>query len=98
MEEAQFSLGVIDNADAEGNRQVHITAAVYVSSCDCAASGTNVGVVTKTVDIIDDDGPSWGLAAAKPTLLEGDGQGVLLTVRRNTETGKTTKKQKRPFS
>ena len=87
VEEAQFSLGVIDNADAEGNRQVHITAAVYVSSCDCAASGTNVGVVTKTVDIIDDDGPSLGLAAAKPTLLEGDGQGVLLTVRRNTETG-----------
>ena len=87
--ETQFSLGVIDNADAEGNRQVHITAAVYVSSCDCAASGTNVGVVTKVVNIIDDDGPSLGLAASNSTLLEGDEEGIVLTVKRNTGTDGT---------
>ena len=87
--EAQFSLGVIDNADAEGNRQVNITAAVYVSSCDCAASGTNVGVVTKAVNIIDDDGPSLGLAASNSTLLEGDEEGIVLTVKRNTGTDGT---------
>ena len=86
VEEAQFSLGVIDNADAEGSRQVNITAAVYVASCDCAASGTNVGVVTKAIDIIDDDGPSLGLVASKSTLLEGDEEGIVLTVKRNTGT------------
>ena len=85
-EEAQFSLGAIDNADADGSRQVNITAAVYVSSCNCAATGTSIGVVTKTIEIIDDDGPALSLNAQKPALLEGDESGNTITVSRNTDT------------
>ena len=85
-DEVQFSLGVTDNADAEGSRIVNITAAVYVSSCDCAATGTSVGVVSKAVEIIDDDGPALTLTAQQSTLLEGDDNGATLTVSRNTAT------------
>lgn len=85
-DEVQFSLGVTDNADAEGSRIVNITAAVYVSSCDCAATGTSVGVVSKAVEIIDDDGPALTLTAQQSTLLEGDDNGATLTVSRNTTT------------
>ncbi len=85
-EEAQFSLGAIDNADADGSRKVNITAAVYVSSCNCAATGTSIGVVTKTIEIIDDDGPALSLNAQKPALLEGDESGNTITVSRNTDT------------
>lgn len=86
VEEAQFSLGVIDNAIVDGDRQVNITAAVYVSSCSCSASGTSVGVVTKTIEIIDNDGPSLSVSSSKSTLLEGNEEGIVLTVTRNTDT------------
>ena len=86
VEEAQFSLGIIDNSNAEGNRTVNITAAVYISSCDCAATGTNVGIVSKAIEIIDDDGPALSVTSSKSTLLEGDEKGTVITIRRNTKT------------
>lgn len=86
VEQMQFSLGIVDNATAEGDRQVNITAAVYVASCSCAASGTSVGAVTRTIEIIDDDGPSLSVSASKSTLLEGDEGGIVLTIARNTDT------------
>lgn len=86
VEQMQFSLGIVDNATAEGDRRVNITAAVYVASCSCAASGTSVGAVTRTIEIIDDDGPSLSVSASKSTLLEGDEGGIVLTVARNTDT------------
>lgn len=85
-EEAQFSLGIIDNAIVDGDRQVNITAAVYVSSCSCSGSGTSVGAVTKTIEIIDNDGPSLNVSSSKSTLLEGSEEGIMLTITRNTST------------
>lgn len=88
VEEVQFSLGVIDNAVVEGDRTVRLTAAVYVSSCNCSATGTSVGVVTKAIEITDNDGPSLGVTSSKSTLLEGNANGIVLTVTRNTSTEK----------
>lgn len=88
VEETQFSLGIIDNAIVDGDRQVNITAAVYVSSCSCSASGTSVGVVTKTIEVIDNDGPSLEITSSQSTLLEGDEEGIILTITRNTDTSK----------
>lgn len=84
VDEVQFTLGVVDNANVDGDRAVNITAAVYVSSCSCSAQGSSVGVVTKAIEIIDDDGPSLGVMSSRSTLLEG-GE-VVLTVTRNTGT------------
>ncbi|WP_278744226.1 InlB B-repeat-containing protein [Muribaculum intestinale] len=83
---AEFSIGVIDNNLVDGDRNVDITAAVYISSCSCAATGTGAGVVTKPVRIIDNDGPALSIESAKSTILEGDSEGILLTVSRNTDT------------
>ncbi len=84
VDEVQFALGVVDNANVDGDRTVNITAAVYVASCSCSASGSSAGAVTKAVEITDNDGPSLGVTSSKPTLLEG-GE-VVLTVTRNTST------------
>lgn len=88
VEELQFSIGVIDNAIVDGDRQVNITAAVYVSSCSCSAAGNSAGVVTKTIGIVDDDGPSLGVVSSQSTLLEGNEDGITLTITRNTDTSK----------
>lgn len=84
VDEVQFSLGIVDNAIVDGDRKVNITAAVYVSSCSCSALGSSTGSVTKTIEIIDDDGPSLGVTSSKSTLLEGGD--VVLTITRNTKT------------
>lgn len=88
VEEVQFSMGVVDNATVDGDRKVNITAAVYVSSCSCSASGSSVGKVTKVIEIIDNDGPSLGIVSSKSTLLEGNDDGIALTITRNTDTSK----------
>ena len=46
--EAQFTIGVIDNNQVDGAQTFTVTAAVYISSCSCSASGTSAGVVSKT--------------------------------------------------
>lgn len=84
VDEVQFSLGIVDNAIVDGDRKVNITAAVYVSSCSCSALGSSTGSVTKTIEIIDDDGPSLGVTSSKSTLLEGGD--VVLTITSNTKT------------
>lgn len=83
VEEAQLSIGVIDNSKVDTSRVVNITAAVYISSCSCSASGSSAGVVSKPVEIIDDDGPALSVAASQPTLLEGSGEGIVLAIKRN---------------
>lgn len=86
VDEVQFSLGVVDNAIVDGDRMVNITAAVYVSSCNCSALGSSASSVTKTIEIIDNDGPSLGVASSNSTLVEG-GE-IVLTITRNTNTDK----------
>lgn len=83
VEEAQLSIGVIDNSKVDTSRVVNLTAAVYISSCSCSASGSSAGVVSKPVEIIDDDGPALSVAASQPTLLEGSGEGIVLAIKRN---------------
>ena len=83
---AEFAIGTIDNAQKEGDRIVNVSAGVYVSSCNCAASGTTVGVSTVPVTILDDDGPTLTLSSSSSSLLEGKTDATTLTVKRNTGT------------
>jgi len=82
VEEAHLNLGPIDNATVDGDRVANITAAVYISSCSCNATGESAGVVTAQLTILDDDGPALKLTSAASTLLEGSS--TTLTVGRNT--------------
>ncbi|MBQ7690759.1 MAG: T9SS type A sorting domain-containing protein [Muribaculaceae bacterium] len=84
VDTAEFTLGVVDNAQVDGDRTVNITAAVYISSCSCQATGNEHGAVTVPVTIIDNDGPSLTLASTLSTVLEGGT--TVVTVTRNTGT------------
>lgn len=84
VEEVEFSIGVNDNLTVEGDRDVTITAAVYIQSCGCSPVGENAGVVRKEIHIIDNDGPSLTLTSSRSMMLEGAEEATILTVTRNT--------------
>jgi hypothetical protein len=86
VEEAQFTIGVIDNANMEGDRTIDVTASVYISSCNCSITGTSAGVVKAQLTILDDDGPSLKIVSSQTMLQEGKTNASILTVTRNTAT------------
>lgn len=81
-----FPLGVRDNVTMDGDRLVHIRAAVYITDCNCSSIGDRQSVVTDSITITDDDGPTLTLTTSKPTILEGDETGCNLIISRNTDT------------
>lgn len=80
--EAQFSLGVKDNVQKEGDRDIDITAAIYIPSCYCSALGMRAGNVTQTITVIDDDGAALTLKSRSTNLYEGTRDSTF-TVTRN---------------
>ena len=86
VSEAQFTIGAIDNALVDGEQEITVTAAIYISSCDCSASGTTAGVVAQTIKVLDDDGSALRLSSSKSMLLEGADEATVLTITRNTAT------------
>lgn len=85
VETITFNLGPVDNSLVDGEREVNITAAVYISSCGCSATGgDNGGTVTAPLTIYDNDGPTLALSTSTSTLREGHSMEV--TVSRNTPT------------
>ncbi len=86
VEQTTFQLGPVDNDLAEGDRTYNITASVYVSSCDCNVKGESAGVVTKPIQVFDNDGPALRMTVKNSTIKEGGN--TTLTVTRNTTEGK----------
>ena len=78
-----FPLGIKDNQAADGDRLVHIRAAVYMTDCNCTAIGDKQAVVTDSIIITDNDGPTLSVIADKSTILEGNEEGCNLTITRN---------------
>lgn len=82
--EKQFNIGVIDNGLLDGSRQVEISASIYLSSCGCGAPEESGGVVTSSLTILDNDGPSLSMTVDPFVVAEGlDNAGTLL-ISRNT--------------
>lgn len=88
--ELQFQVGVVDDALKQGDRDVVLTAAVYIASCYCQALGTNGGVAHQTLTILDDDGPALTLAARSSNMLEGSTGNVFTLGRNDTPTDALT--------
>ena len=88
---AEFAIGIVDNAQMEGNRTVNITAGVWATSCNCSATGNVTGASTAQLTILDDDGPALSVTSSSSSLLEGKDNATTLTIKRNTGTkGSTT--------
>lgn len=82
VEEVHFNFGPVDNANVDGDRTYTITAAVWLSSCSCGASGESAGYVTAQLQVLDNDGPALNLKSSLSTVKEGGK--TTLTVSRNT--------------
>lgn len=82
VQEVHFNFGPVDNAQVDGDRTYTITAAVWLSSCSCNASGESAGYVTAKLNVLDNDGPALSLSSSLSTVKEGDV--TTLTITRNT--------------
>lgn len=82
VEEVHFNFGPVDNAIVDGDRTYTVTAAVWLSSCSCGASGESAGYVTAQLQVLDNDGPALNLKSSLSTVKEGGK--TTLTVSRNT--------------
>ena len=79
-----FPIGVRDNLDRDGDRQVKVTATVYISDCSCEVIGKKQASVADSVLVTDNDGNTLTLTTNQTTMAEGDTQGATITVTRNT--------------
>jgi hypothetical protein len=82
VQEVHFNFGPVDNTQVDGDRTYTITAAVWLSSCSCNASGESAGYVTAKLNVLDNDGPALTLSSSLSTVKEGDV--TTLTISRNT--------------
>ena len=82
VEEVHFNFGPVDNAIVDQDRTYTITAAVWLSSCGCSATGESAGYVTAQLTVLDNDGPALSIATSEKTLKEGGKTN--LTISRNT--------------
>lgn len=85
-EEVTFPIGVKDNQKVDGTRKVKFSAAIYITDCGCSAIGDKQTVVSDTITILDNDGPTLRVTSNKTTILEGDATGATLTISRNDAT------------
>lgn len=82
VQQANFNFGPVDNSQVDGDRLYTITAAVWLSSCSCSASGQAAGNIVAKLQVFDDDGPALTLTSSQATVREG--VTTRLTVTRNT--------------
>ena len=85
-EKVTFPIGVKDNQKVDGTRKVKFSAAIYITDCGCSAIGDKQTVVSDTITILDNDGPTLSVTSNKTTILEGDNTGATLTISRNDAT------------
>jgi len=77
-----FNLGPVDNSLQDGDRVYTLSAGIWVSSCNCAASGDAAGSVSAKLTVLDNDGAALTVSSQAGTVKEG-GETVI-TVGRNT--------------
>ncbi|MDF2188548.1 MBG domain-containing protein [Paraflavitalea sp. CAU 1676] len=84
--EKTFTVGVIDNSLADGQRTVTITASVFVNSCGCSAPPATAGYVSANLSISDNDGQAITITAPVLTLPEGLSNAGTVRITRNSAT------------
>lgn len=83
--DVEVPIGIKDNSRVDGDRDVILTAAVFVSSCNCNVLGTQTGACTQTIRILDNDGPALSVKSSRTTVKEGEKKATVLTISRNTD-------------
>ena len=81
--EVEFTIGVKDNLIVDGDRNINVTAAIYIKSCSCQAHGGSAGSVTRQITVTDNDGPAVTITSSRSTIAEGNE--ATLTITRNAD-------------
>ncbi len=80
----KFTIGVVDDALANGERTGKIRGTIIIDDCGCDAStSTNGGVFESTVTVQDNDSPALTVSLSKTVLREGGEEVAILTVTSN---------------
>ena len=83
--EKQFNVGVIDNQLVDGYRTVELRGMIYIPSCNCTTTPNNGGVVSDSITVADNDGPSLTVTVSPVSLKEGLSDAGTVTIFRNTD-------------
>ena len=82
--EKQFMISVYNNGVLDGDREIELEAAIYLSSCGCGVPEESGGTSTSNITIIDDDGPALSLESDPNIVNEGISNAGKLVIKRNT--------------
>jgi hypothetical protein len=85
VNQRKFNIGAINNGLVDGTKTVDVTADVYFSSCNCTIGAGNAGSqLTKTITILDSNGPALLVKANPATIKAGQENSGKITITRNT--------------
>ena len=84
QKEARFTIGVVDNTTVDGNKNLVLTAAVFITHCNCTVVPESAGSETASLVVLDDDGPALKIVSSQSMLPEGNENATVLSISRNT--------------
>jgi len=85
VNQRKFNIGAVNNGIVDGTKTVEVTAEVYLPSCNCTLGAANSGSpLTKTITILDSNGPALLVKASPATLKAGQENSGKITIIRNT--------------
>ena len=77
-------IGVVDNSNVEANKEITITGAIVIPSCNCSAQPSSGGEIQTMLRIIDDDSLALKLRVEPLMMKEGQEIAGYITVGQNT--------------
>jgi len=85
VNQRKFNIGAVNNGIVDGTKTVEVTAEIYLPTCNCTLGEANAeNSLTKTITILDSNGPAILVKASPSTLKAGQEKAGKITVARNT--------------
>ncbi|WP_281233154.1 carboxypeptidase regulatory-like domain-containing protein [Flavobacterium gelatinilyticum] len=85
VNQKKFNIGAVNNGIVDGTKTVNVAAEVYISSCNCTVpAGTAGAVVSKSITILDSNGPALTVKSNPSTVKAGVEKAAKITIARNT--------------
>ena len=85
VNQKKFNIGAINNGIVDGTKTVNVSAEVLMPSCNCTVqAGVNGSPATKSITILDSNGPALTVKANPSTVKAGVDKAAKITIARNT--------------
>ena len=84
VQSVKFTIGVVDDSLANGERTGKVRGTIIIDDCGCDAStSSNGGMFETTLTVQDNDSPALTLSLSKSVLREGGEEKAVLTIKSN---------------